>query len=501
MCGIAGYSLSLGASVERTLAAQALLAAIAERGADAVGYAYRAPGSDLADGREAADSCARGCSSASRSRATRTSCSSTCATTRRAIRRSRRTTTPSATGRSSGSTTGSSSTTTRCSPATPVRALSREMTVDSEAIFAARRALAERCAGARAAARRDGDRLDRRARARSCLRSPAASAGRCGSARAATRSSSRRRATRSRSLERTARQAAQARAARGDVARAARRRGREPRALPPRPEYVEATRCRPCAHRRKARSACARSSPRLAPRCAAAAGVSAEPTAAYPSRSSHVDALVDEPLADEELERRPGAAPRVEHAVDLPLGQHAGVRAARLGPVGELRQPPEPARQRNALVDRALQPLLPHRRRRIPPRAAHSSASRTCASRATSTACGRGARRGRARSASGRAPRRASRSSAEQLLARREAARHEPGGALGRVPRAEVLDHGLRMHRRLGVRRELLHRRRASEPLGARAQLRRGSARRCSACGSRPGTRPAPAGSIAATAR
>jgi len=44
MCGIAGYSLAPGSRVERTLAAQALLAAIAERGADAVGYAYRLPG-------------------------------------------------------------------------------------------------------------------------------------------------------------------------------------------------------------------------------------------------------------------------------------------------------------------------------------------------------------------------------------------------------------------------------------------------------------------------
>jgi len=44
MCGIAGYSLSARAGVDRTLAAQALLAAIAERGADAVGYAYRGPG-------------------------------------------------------------------------------------------------------------------------------------------------------------------------------------------------------------------------------------------------------------------------------------------------------------------------------------------------------------------------------------------------------------------------------------------------------------------------
>jgi len=44
MCGIAGYSLSASSTIERTLAAQALLAGIAERGADAVGYAYRASG-------------------------------------------------------------------------------------------------------------------------------------------------------------------------------------------------------------------------------------------------------------------------------------------------------------------------------------------------------------------------------------------------------------------------------------------------------------------------
>src|SRR6266702_3744089 len=43
MCGVAGYSLSPESSVNRTLAAQALLAGIAERGSDAVGYAYRAP--------------------------------------------------------------------------------------------------------------------------------------------------------------------------------------------------------------------------------------------------------------------------------------------------------------------------------------------------------------------------------------------------------------------------------------------------------------------------
>ena len=43
MCGIAGYSISPKSSVDRTRAAQALLAGIAERGADAVGYAVRSP--------------------------------------------------------------------------------------------------------------------------------------------------------------------------------------------------------------------------------------------------------------------------------------------------------------------------------------------------------------------------------------------------------------------------------------------------------------------------
>ena len=41
MCGLAGYSLSAESRIDRTLAAQALLAGIAERGSDAVGYAWR----------------------------------------------------------------------------------------------------------------------------------------------------------------------------------------------------------------------------------------------------------------------------------------------------------------------------------------------------------------------------------------------------------------------------------------------------------------------------
>jgi glucosamine 6-phosphate synthetase-like amidotransferase/phosphosugar isomerase protein len=47
MCGIAGYSLGSDSSVDRTLAAQALLAGIAERGADAAGYAYRNGGHEI----------------------------------------------------------------------------------------------------------------------------------------------------------------------------------------------------------------------------------------------------------------------------------------------------------------------------------------------------------------------------------------------------------------------------------------------------------------------
>src|SRR6476469_9164947 len=47
MCGIAGYSISPSSAVDRTRDAQALLAAIAERGADAVGYAFRSPGGPL----------------------------------------------------------------------------------------------------------------------------------------------------------------------------------------------------------------------------------------------------------------------------------------------------------------------------------------------------------------------------------------------------------------------------------------------------------------------
>lgn len=47
MCGIAGFSLGPDSAVGGTLAARALLAGIAERGADAVGYAHRTPATPI----------------------------------------------------------------------------------------------------------------------------------------------------------------------------------------------------------------------------------------------------------------------------------------------------------------------------------------------------------------------------------------------------------------------------------------------------------------------
>jgi glucosamine 6-phosphate synthetase-like amidotransferase/phosphosugar isomerase protein len=47
MCGVAGYSVDSRSGLSRTLAAQALLAGIAERGSDAVGYAMRLRNGEL----------------------------------------------------------------------------------------------------------------------------------------------------------------------------------------------------------------------------------------------------------------------------------------------------------------------------------------------------------------------------------------------------------------------------------------------------------------------
>src|SRR5439155_4258446 len=59
----------------------------------------------------------------------------------------------------------------------------------------------------------------------------------------------------------------------------------------------------------------------------------------------------------------------------------------------------------------------------------------------------------------------------QQLLAGRKPTWDEPRLPLRGVPAAEVLDHRLRMDGRLRIGRELPHRRRAAEPLGALLQL------------------------------
>ena len=224
MCGIAGYSLDPDSSVDRTLAAQALLAGIAERGADAVGYAYRGPArlsrpSSSSARRPAASS------SASRFRRTRPSCSSTSATTRRATPRSPPTTIPSGTGPVVGIHNGIIVNDDEILGCFDCARSEPRMTVDSEAIFAVAahsradaRAL-EDLRGAMATAW-----LDERAPGRP-LSPPAVWAGRSGSARPrSTSSPPRARARGRRALRRCP--AAQAGRSRGDIPRGSRRRGR-----------------------------------------------------------------------------------------------------------------------------------------------------------------------------------------------------------------------------------------------------------------------------------
>ena len=60
---------------------------------------------------------------------------------------------------------------------------------------------------------------------------------------------------------------------------------------------------------------------------------------------------------------------------------------------------------------------------------------------------------------------------AEQLILGCKPPRHQSGETFGPVPAAEMLDHRLRVHRRLLVGGELAHGRRPSESLRARAEL------------------------------
>ena len=72
---------------------------------------------------------------------------------------------------------------------------------------------------------------------------------------------------------------------------------------------------------------------------------------------AHLDTFLAQPLADEELERRPRAPRDVEQAVDLPLGEgrrrRGGQRPSRPSSAA-----PELPRKPCALLDRAFEPLL-----------------------------------------------------------------------------------------------------------------------------------------------
>ena len=317
MCGIAGYSVGIESQIDRTLATQALLAGIAERGADAVGYAVRGDGPLTVHKQQTGASAMLDDDRRPRRRPVRRS--STCATTRRGIRRSPRTTTPSATG-VVGIHNGIISNDEELFVGHDIERHEPEMTVDSEAIFALVDAVrhADRCA--RAPRRRDGGRLDRRARARLSSTSRAASGARSGSART-TRGALR----------------LDARRARGRRERRSERRSARPRS----------TRAGSCRSWTASSSRSGAGAPTGATARTAAAGrprpargplVPRSPVGDRSARDRlgrqrpvglDVDALLAQPLTDEELERRPGAGLNVDHAVDLPLGEQRRVRAAR----------------------------------------------------------------------------------------------------------------------------------------------------------------------------
>ena len=123
MCGIAGFSLSTDSQVQRTLAAQALLAGIAERGADAVGYAHRSP-----DGEVEITKLRGGASALLDELSLPPSACAALIHVRDFTKghpEIEGTTTPFAMARSSVSTTASSRTTTRCSRVIGSRAPSR----------------------------------------------------------------------------------------------------------------------------------------------------------------------------------------------------------------------------------------------------------------------------------------------------------------------------------------------------------------------------------------
>jgi len=139
-------------------------------------------------------------------------------------------------------------------------------------------------------------------------------------------------------------------------------------------------------------------------------------------------------------------------------------------PVRERRQAAEPERNVHALVDRPLQPLLPHRHvearlaERVLERAEHVPVEGLGGHR-SAVLVQILRRRGPSELVAQLAE------EPDQVGRLGEAARDEPGLALGLVPALEMLDDRLRVHGRLGVVLEFAHRRRTPQALGRGAQL------------------------------
>ena len=182
MCGIAGYSFGNASRVNRTLAAQALLAGIAERGADAAGYAFRGEGPlDVHKQQTGASALL---DAIVVPRCTRARSSSTSATTQRDTRRSLANNHPVRHGPVMGVHNGIIANDEALFAQHGIERDDPEMTVDSETIFALvepteRRPRCSRSSSGRW--RRPGS----TSASPGCCISPAGSAGRSGSAAAA----------------------------------------------------------------------------------------------------------------------------------------------------------------------------------------------------------------------------------------------------------------------------------------------------------------------------
>ena len=254
------------------------------------------------------------------------------------------------------------------------------MTVDSEAIFALAEHAGARPARARGAARLDGRGLDRRARAGRCSSSPAASAGRSGSAPAGTSSSSPRRATRSRSSSSTSAEAAQARGRRGHDPRLEDGRIAARSTASARPDYLDQT-ALPAVRAPQEGVSClaAARGDRAAAALAAASDPSGRTVDALLARAARGRGTGTPPTR--RGARRTSGRPATRSAAPRPLGAPRPSRRI-FGRRPSLRASAAPcstARSSRSSPTGDVEAGLAQRIRR---------ASRTCASRATSTASG-----------------------------------------------------------------------------------------------------------------